>query len=86
MTRDSRKLLMRLFPSSKIANIMRDPDTGTPGFVNRLSWSVESLIAADRSRSEIRQGLTTEIFGEGRSMGPLNAEMKRRAAAGETDF
>ena len=36
-----------------------------PGFINMLSWSVESLIIDGRSQSEIRQGVTTEIFGEG---------------------
>ena len=50
--------------------------TVAPGFINMLSWSVYSLIADGRSQSEIRQGVTTEIFGEGTSMGPLNAEMK----------
>ncbi|MDQ3211231.1 MAG: D-aminoacylase, partial [Acidobacteriota bacterium] len=50
-----------------------------PGFINMLSWSTESLIADGRSQGEIRQGVTTQIFGEGSSMGPLNAEMKRRA-------
>ena len=50
-----------------------------PGFINMLSGSTESLIADGRSQGEIRQGVTTQIFGEGSSMGPLNAEMKRRA-------
>jgi N-acyl-D-amino-acid deacylase len=50
-----------------------------PGFINMLSWSTESLIADGRSQGEIRQGVTTQIFGEGGSMGPLNAAMKRRA-------
>jgi len=57
-----------------------------PGFINMLSWSVTSLIADGRSQSEIRQGVTTEIFGEGSSMGPLNAEMKRRALADQGDI
>lgn len=57
-----------------------------PGFINMLSWSVVSLIVDGRSQSEIRQGVTTQIFGEGTSMGPLNAEMKRRAIADQTDF
>jgi N-acyl-D-amino-acid deacylase len=47
-----------------------------PGFVNMLSWSVESLIEDGRSQSEIRQGVTLEVMGEGDSMGPLNDEMK----------
>lgn len=50
-----------------------------PGFINMLSWSTESLIADGRSQGEIRQGVTTQIFGEGSSMGPLNDAMKRRA-------
>jgi N-acyl-D-amino-acid deacylase len=50
-----------------------------PGFINMLSWSTESLIVDGRSQGEIRQGVTTQIFGEGTSMGPLNAAMKQRA-------
>lgn len=57
-----------------------------PGFINMLSWSVESLIADGRSQSEIHQGVTTEIFGEGESMGPLNKEMKRRLRDGQRDI
>jgi N-acyl-D-amino-acid deacylase len=57
-----------------------------PGFINMLSWSVYSLIADGRSQSETRQGVTTEIFGEGSSMGPLNAEMKKRMLAQQGDF
>jgi len=49
-----------------------------PGFINMLSWSTESLIVDGHSQGEIRQGVTTEIFGEGNSMGPLTDEMKRR--------
>ena len=50
-----------------------------PGFINMLSWSTESLLVDGRSQGELRQGVTTQIFGEGSSMGPLNAEMKKRA-------
>jgi N-acyl-D-amino-acid deacylase len=50
-----------------------------PGFINMLSWSTDSLIADGRSQGEIRQGVTTQIFGEGVSMGPLTPEMKKRA-------
>src|SRR5215207_1294826 len=49
-----------------------------PGFINMLSWSTESLLIDGRSQGEIRQGVTTQIFGEGSSMGPLNDAMKRR--------
>jgi len=47
-----------------------------PGFINMLSWATESLIIDGRSQSDIRQGVTLEVFGEGVSMGPLNDEMK----------
>jgi N-acyl-D-amino-acid deacylase len=50
-----------------------------PGFINMLSWSTESLLVDGRSQGEVREGVTTQIFGEGSSMGPLTAEMKRRA-------
>ncbi len=47
-----------------------------PGFINMLSWSTESLIQDGRSESEIRQGVTTEIMGEGESMGPVNDRVR----------
>ncbi len=57
-----------------------------PGFINMLSWSTASLIIDGRSQSEIRQGVTTEIFGEGQSMGPLTEEMKRRTVSAQGDL
>jgi N-acyl-D-amino-acid deacylase len=57
-----------------------------PGFINMLSWSTESLIVDGRSLGEIRQGVTTEIFGEGTSMGPLTAEMKKRWKSEQGDI
>src|SRR5262245_5803252 len=48
-----------------------------PGFINMLSHSETSWLVDDRSLSELRQGVTTQIFGEG-SMGPLSDEMKKR--------
>ena len=47
-----------------------------PGFINMLSWSTESLIQDGRGQSELRQGVTLEVMGEGDSMGPLNERMK----------
>lgn len=47
-----------------------------PGFINMLSWSTESLIEDGRSLGEIMQGVTTQVMGEGTSMGPLTPEMK----------
>ncbi len=57
-----------------------------PGFINMLSWSNESLIQDGRSQSEIRQGVTTEIMGEGESMGPLNERMKTRKLEEQRDI
>src|SRR5262249_13992878 len=56
------------------------------GFINMLSWANESLIVDGRSQSDIRQGVTLEIMGEGDSMGPLNDRMKKENAALETDI
>src|SRR6185437_2420787 len=47
-----------------------------PGFINMLSWATESLLEDGRSQSDIRQGVTLEVFGEGWSMGPLNEAMR----------
>ncbi|MEH6748126.1 MAG: D-aminoacylase [Maribacter arcticus] len=51
--------------------------TVAPGFINMLSWANESLIADGKSQSDIRQGVTLEVFGEGWSMGPLTEESKK---------
>jgi N-acyl-D-amino-acid deacylase len=48
----------------------------SPGFINMLSWANETLIEDGRSQSDIRQGVTLEVLGEGSSMGPLNDDMK----------
>lgn len=53
-----------------------------PGFINMLSWSVESLIEDGRSQSEIRQGVTLEVMGEGTSMGPVSEAMKASRTRG----
>lgn len=49
--------------------------TVSPGFINMLSWANENLLHDGRSMSDIKQGVTLVIFGEGSSMGPLNDEM-----------
>jgi N-acyl-D-amino-acid deacylase len=56
-----------------------------PGFINMLSHSENSLITDGRSQGELRQGVTTQIFGEG-SMGPLSEEMKRRRQSTQGDL
>jgi N-acyl-D-amino-acid deacylase len=52
-----------------------------PGFVNMLSWAVESLLEDGRAQSDIRQGVTLEVMGEGFSMGPLTEQMKEEVEA-----
>ena len=57
-----------------------------PGFINMLSWSTESLIEDGLGQSEIRQGVTLEVMGEGWSMGPLNPEMKQLLVKRQDDI
>jgi len=56
-----------------------------PGFINMMGHSEESLIEDGRSQSDIRQGVTTEIFTES-SMGPLNPTMKKQLQNGQGDI
>lgn len=57
-----------------------------PGFINMLSWSNDSLMQDGRGQSELRQGVTLEVMGEGTSMGPLTPEMKRLEAQRQGDI
>jgi N-acyl-D-amino-acid deacylase len=57
-----------------------------PGFINMMSWANESLIEDGRSQSDIRQGVTLEIMGEGDSMGPLNDAMKAEMIGQQSDI
>ena len=57
-----------------------------PGFINMMCWSNESLIEDGRSQSDIRQGVTLQVMGEGNSMGPLTPEMKQRMREGQGDI
>ncbi len=57
-----------------------------PGFINMLSWANESLIEDGRGQSDIRQGVTLEVMGEGTSMGPLNETMRRRRIERQGDI
>jgi N-acyl-D-amino-acid deacylase len=60
----------------------------TPGFINMLSWATESLLEDGRSQSDIRQGVTLEVMGEGWSMGPWSEAMKDEVTrlSGDIDF
>ncbi len=57
-----------------------------PGFINMLSWANESLIEDGRSQSDLRQGVTLEVMGEGWSMGPLTEEMKKEMKEQQGDI
>ncbi|MFN2446418.1 MAG: amidohydrolase family protein [Vicinamibacterales bacterium] len=57
-----------------------------PGFINMLSWADEPLLVDGRSQSDIRQGVTLEVFGEGWSMGPLNDRMREEQLAAQGDL
>lgn len=57
-----------------------------PGFINMLSWSTESMIVDPRSLGELKQGVTTQIMGEGWSMGPLNDRMKKQMKDDQGDL
>ncbi|HEY0113854.1 MAG TPA: D-aminoacylase [Allosphingosinicella sp.] len=56
-----------------------------PGFINMLSWAGDTLLQDPRAMSDVKQGVTLEVMGEGSSMGPYNpatlAEMQRDRAA-----
>lgn len=57
-----------------------------PGFINMLSWAVDDLLVDGRSMGDLLQGVTTEIFGEGTSMGPVSKEMRQRQLAAQGDI
>ncbi len=57
-----------------------------PGFINMLSWATETLIEDGRAMSDVMQGVTLEVMGEGTSMGPMNLDMKRRALERQGDI
>jgi N-acyl-D-amino-acid deacylase len=57
-----------------------------PGFINMLSWATETLIADGRSQSDIRQGVTLELFGEGSSLGPLNEPLRKHVRERQGDI
>lgn len=57
-----------------------------PGFINMLSWATESLLVDGRSQSDIRQGVTLQVMGEGWSMGPLTPEMREEMLRKQADY
>jgi N-acyl-D-amino-acid deacylase len=57
-----------------------------PGFINMLSWGTESLLHDGRGLSDVLQGVTLEVFGEGVSMGPINDTMRAEMLAEQGDI
>ena len=57
-----------------------------PGFINVMSQAQEALLADGRAMSDVKQGVTTEIFGEGESMGPLSPAMKKEIVDSQGDI
>lgn len=57
-----------------------------PGFINMLSWATESLMMDGRGLSDLKQGVTLEVMGEGWSMGPVTDDMKKVLTKEQQDF
>ncbi len=58
----------------------------SPGFINMLSWATQSLLVDGRALSDLRQGVTLEVFGEGWSQGPLTPKMREERLARQGDL
>lgn len=56
-----------------------------PGFINMMSQAGQTLIVDGKAQSDIRQGITLEVLGEGESMGPLSERMKEDLVKGQGD-
>lgn len=57
-----------------------------PGFINMLSWATESLMFDPLAQSDLRQGVTLEVFGEGWTLGPLTPAMKAEQLKQQADL
>jgi N-acyl-D-amino-acid deacylase len=58
----------------------------SPGFINMLSHAEESVFVDGREESDLFQGVTLEVLGEGDSMGPLTDAMAMRNTAQQSDI
>lgn len=86
---DSIAAIGNLSDNTGVSEVDAQGKAVSPGFINMLSWATESIITDPRSMSDIRQGVTLEVFGEGVSMGPLSDKMKAewlKNAEEETDI
>jgi len=86
ITKDTIEAVERLPAGSGRVEIDAGGQAVAPGFINMLSWSTESLIVDGRSQSELRQGVTLQVMGEGWSMGPLNESMKQELSERQGDI
>jgi N-acyl-D-amino-acid deacylase len=84
--RDDRIVAVGKVDGKAEREIAADGMAVAPGFINMLSWATESLIADPKSQSDIRQGVTLEVMGEGWSMGPMNAAMKAQETERQGDI
>jgi N-acyl-D-amino-acid deacylase len=84
ITGDEIKAVGDLHDADASMTVNADGLAVAPGFVNMMSGD-ESLRIDGRSMSDIKQGVTTEIFGEGDSMGPLTEPMRARRLAAQGD-
>jgi N-acyl-D-amino-acid deacylase len=57
-----------------------------PGFINMLSWAPETLIQDGRGISDLKQGVTLEVFGEGNSFGPVNQVIREEMVKTQGDI
>lgn len=57
-----------------------------PGFINMLSWATVSLLEDGRAMSDVKQGVTLEVMGEGWSMGPVNEKMREEQLKSQGDI
>lgn len=83
---DSIAAIGDLRKASGVTEIDATGMTVAPGFINMLSWAVESLIEDGRSLGDICQGVTLEVLGEGDSWGPWNESMKQEMKTSQGDI
>ncbi|MGD2073406.1 MAG: D-aminoacylase [Gammaproteobacteria bacterium] len=57
-----------------------------PGFVNMLSWATTSILKDPRALSDVKQGVTLEIFGEGTSLGPVSPARRKAKTTRQTPW
>src|SRR4051794_8078523 len=58
----------------------------SPGFIDLLGQSEFNVLVDGRAASKITQGVTTEVTGEGSSIGPVNDRLIKDAAPNATYF